>query len=427
MKTVLIVAPHFIPSFLPSVHRSRLWTYDLPEFGWRPIILTTHECHYECQIDPELFELLPPDLEVIRTSALPTKPVRVVGDISIRALPFYYRAIKKLAREKKIDFIHFTVPLYNATLLGPMIYRRYGIRYGIDYIDPWVHESSLNERVFSKGWLAQVWAKIAEPWAVRDARLISGINPAYFESVLGRNPKLRLQAVTVGMPYGGSDKDFEVVRRRQRPTTIFQSDDGNLHIIYAGAIIPKAVEVLDRFLAAVARLKQIDRELSRRLKIHFVGTGLRENDPGSGQVVTPSIRKHNVSDMVDEHPARISYLDTLNHLTKAAAILVIGSTDIHYSPSKIYQSVMALRPIFALLHEQSTAVPTLKESNAGCVVTFGSSYLPDPDLLARTFADFCKTMINAAPQINWTAFANTSARESARILANALDRAVERT
>jgi len=70
MKTVLIVAPHFVPSFLPSVHRARLWSYYLPEFGWKPIILATHERHYECQIDPELFALLPDELEVIRTSAI---------------------------------------------------------------------------------------------------------------------------------------------------------------------------------------------------------------------------------------------------------------------------------------------------------------------------------------------------------------------
>jgi hypothetical protein len=53
MKTVVLVAPHFVPSFLASVHRARLWSYHLPEFGWRPIILTTHERHYECQIDKE--------------------------------------------------------------------------------------------------------------------------------------------------------------------------------------------------------------------------------------------------------------------------------------------------------------------------------------------------------------------------------------
>ena len=57
-----------------------------------------------------------------------------------------------------------------------------------------------------------------------------------------------------------------------------------------------------------------------------------------------------------EHPQRVSYIDVLSHLVQAAAILVIGSTEPHYSPSKIYQSVEARRPIFALLHKASTAI-----------------------------------------------------------------------
>ena len=44
------------------MHRSRLWTYHLREFGWRPIILTTDPKYYECHVSDELLELLPPEL-----------------------------------------------------------------------------------------------------------------------------------------------------------------------------------------------------------------------------------------------------------------------------------------------------------------------------------------------------------------------------
>src|SRR5205807_10017660 len=97
MRTVLLVAPHFVPSFLPSVHRARLWSYYLPEFGWKPIILTTHERYYECQLAPEMLDLLPDDLEIVRTRAIPTRPIRVIGDIALRSLPFYWRALSRLA------------------------------------------------------------------------------------------------------------------------------------------------------------------------------------------------------------------------------------------------------------------------------------------------------------------------------------------
>ena len=426
MKTVVLVAPHFVPSFLASVHRARLWSYHLPEFGWRPIILTTHERHYECQIDKELFDLLPPDLEVIRTAALPTKPIRLVGDISIRSLLFYYRALSKLARQKRIDFIHFTVPAYSASLLGPLIKRRFGVPYGIDYIDPWVHETFGGERRWSKAWFAQEWARFAEPLAVRDARLITGINSAYFESVLRRNPRLQGQAVTAAMPYGGSEKDIEAVGRRSRPTTLFNADDGNLHLMYAGALLPRADDILDRFLAAVAILPRRAPGIAKRLKIHFVGTGLFENDSTRGHRVTPFLKKYALSETVSELPPRIPYLDVLNHLSKASAILVIGSTEPHYSPSKIYQAVMARRPVFALLHEESTAVSVLRNSGAGTAFTFTPDKLPDVDLLANAVAEFCENLSDQPTNVNWEAFAKSSARESARVLASALDCALQK-
>jgi hypothetical protein len=426
VKTVVLVAPHFLPSFLPSVHRARLWSYYLPEFGWKPIILTTDERYYECQTAPEMLDLLPDDLEIIRVPAIPTKPIRLVGDISIRSFPFYYSAMAKLAREKKIDFIHFTVPAYSAALVGPLIYRRYGVPYGIDYIDPWVYETPAGDRVLSKAWLSQVWAKLAEPWAVRDARLITGINSAYFESVIRRNPRLRGKAITAAMPYGGSEKDIEAVNKRVRTTTLFDPEDGKLHLIYAGALLPRADDILDRFLAAVGILRKRAPEGAERLRVHFVGTGLFENDATRGKRVTPFINKHGLAGIVTEMPSRIPYLDVLNHLSKASAILVIGSTEPHYSPSKIYQAVMARRPVFALLHEESTAVSVLRNSGAGTAFTFTPDKLPDVDQLANALAEFCKNLTDQPTNVNCEAFAKSSARESARVLASALDCALQK-
>src|SRR5881628_3268351 len=117
MKTVVLVAPHFIPSFLPSVHRSRLWAYHLEEFGWKPIILTTDPRYYECTVSDEMLALLPPGLEVVRTKAISTKPVRLIGDIAVRSLWWYRRALNDLALGGRMDFLRFTIPAANAALL----------------------------------------------------------------------------------------------------------------------------------------------------------------------------------------------------------------------------------------------------------------------------------------------------------------------
>ncbi len=424
MKTVVLVAPHFLPSFLPSVHRARLLAYHLPEFGWKPIILTTDPEYYECQLDWELLDLLPEDLEIIKVKAFRTEPVRVVGDVGLRSLPWYYRAVRQLAAERKIDFLHITIPSNMAALLGPRVERTLGIPYGLDYIDPWVPETPTGDRFLSKGWISNGLSHFLEPIAVRRARLITGINDGYFASVLSRNPKLRQGVVTAGMPYGGSDRDFDALRRKPRKTFLFDPDDGKLHVIYAGALLPKAVDVLDRLLAALVLLRERNPELANRVRFHFIGTGRFEGDPNHGHGVQPHVNRHGLEEMVAEMPSRINYLDVLNHLEQSTAILVLGSTEIHYSPSKIYQGVMARRPMFALLHEDSTAVATLRESRAAEVFTFTPEELPDTTALSNSLERFLMNYRYETEQIDLGALCGASARESSRILAEALDRAL---
>ena len=167
MKTCLLVAPHFPPSNFASVHRARLWSRHLPEFGWKPIILTTHSDYYEEALDWDLQKLLPSDLEITATKALPTKPIRLVGDIGIRAFPYHLAAAAKLAKARKIDFMHITIPANFSALLGRPLRALRGVPYGIDYIDPWVHEWPGSDKVFSKAWMSSSLAKLLEPWAVK--------------------------------------------------------------------------------------------------------------------------------------------------------------------------------------------------------------------------------------------------------------------
>ena len=50
-------------------------------------------------------------------------------------------------------------------------------------------------------------------------------------------------------------------------------------------------------------------------------------------------------------------LDVLTHLDAASGILVLGSTEPHYRPSKVFQSLMSRRPVLALLHERGAYTP----------------------------------------------------------------------
>lgn len=425
LKRVAIVAPHFVPSNLAGVHRARLWAQSLAEFGWQPIIVTTDSRYYEERLDPDLEKLLAPDLRVIRTRALPTRPIRLIGDIGVRALPWHYRALAKLAARGEIDFVHVTIPSNFSALLGRMIHARYGIPYGIDYIDPWVHNWPGTDKKFSKAWWSCRLGDWLEPWAVKNASLITGVAPRYYEAVLERNPHLRNQAITAAMPYGASALDFESVRAEHRPPFLFDPLDGNFHMIYAGAMLPKAYPVLERLFEAIVHLSETSPATVARLRLHFIGTGKHPDDP-NGYNIKPLIDRYGLSAYAEEKPTRVGYFDVLNHLQHASAILVVGSTEAHYTPSKIFQSIQSGRPVLALLHAESTAVDVLKKSRGGTAITLTESELPSVEALAIALQKFIDEAASFDPsQVDHQSFASFSARASAEKLAIAMDQALD--
>ena len=99
MKRLVLLSTYFPPGNLAGVHRARLWSQHLAEFGWEPTVVTTNPRYYEERLDPALTRLVPDDAKVIYTPALPTRPIRVVGDLGIRAMWWHYRALSKLAQQ----------------------------------------------------------------------------------------------------------------------------------------------------------------------------------------------------------------------------------------------------------------------------------------------------------------------------------------
>lgn len=424
-RTVALVAPHFAPSNLAGVHRARLWAQHLNEFGWKPIIVTTHWRHYEERLDWRLCDLVDPDLEIIRTPALPTKPLRVVGDIGIRGMPWHLRTLRRLFDERRIDFLHITVPSFYSAMLGDLLYRRRRVPFGIDYIDPWVHSWPEAERRFSKAWLSMNLARLLEPKAVRNAALITGVAEGYYAGVLERHPELAERAVTAAMPYGNSTQDFAIAANQSDAAALFDTSDGRFHMVYGGAMLPKAYAVLDQLLAALVIIREMRPDMYARLRIHFIGTG-KSPDDVDGYNIRPKAEALGLTDVVSEHPSRIPYADVLSHLTRASAALILGSTEAHYTPSKVYQAVQARRPVFALLHEASTAVGVLERSGAGVAVTLSEDRLPDPADLAARLAAFVDDPRYDAERVQWSEFEAFSARASAAKLAAAMDEALAR-
>ena len=378
IKKILIIYPHFPPSNLAGVHRPRLFVQHLPSFGWDPVILTVHEDFYEEKPDHNIVKLLQKGLRIEKVNAF--KRVGPVGDIGLRGFFQLFKKGKKLLSKESFDFLYIPIPSFYCALLGRLLHSSTGIKYGIDYIDPWVHYFPGSEKVFSRHWLSTQLAKFLEPIAVKKASLITGVAQGYYEPVLDRNPHLK-NIITGAMPYGGEEKDHAIVAALQIEPYLFQKKVAKFQFVYAGAMLPKAYLPLENIFKAIAA----NRALFINTEFHFIGTGKTPDDK-NGYNIKPLAEKFGLyNSIVFEYPARIPYLDVLVHLNISDAVFILGSTEPHYTPSKVYQAVLSAKPIFAVLHKDSSAVKVIEDTHVGIVRKFDGE--SDVINIANNFAN----------------------------------------
>ncbi len=424
MNKILTIYPHFPPSNLVGVHRIRLFAQHLPSFGWEPIILTVHENFYEEKHDYNLVKLLPTNLRIEKVNAFSVTKPRLIGDVGLRGFFQLYKKAKAIINSEKIDFILLSIPSFYCALLGRWLHASTGVKYGIDYQDPWVHNFPGSNKIFSRHWFSSSIAKFLEPIAVKNAALICGVSESYYLPVLERNPPLK-KIVNAAMPMGGEILDHQIVDTLNIEPYLFKKNKNKLQFVYAGAMLPKAYQLLEQVFTSIVKNKA----LFENVEFHFIGTGKTPNDV-NGFNIKPLAQKYGLwKNIVFEYPARIPYLDALVHLNIADAIFILGSTEAHYTPSKVYQAILSNKPILAILHTNSTAVNVIRNSNAGIVLDFnGVEFLNNiSENLSNLFVEFVSFKNNFTPsQVNQTLFNEYSAFAVTKKLAALLNQAINK-
>lgn len=402
------------------MHRARLFAQHLPSYGWEPTILTVHENYYEEKLDYNLEKLLPKNLQIVKVSAI--KRFGPIGDIGLRAFRSLYKKAKELLLSKEYDFLYIPIPSFYTALLGRLLHNSTGIKYGIDYIDPWVHEFPGSKVKWSRAWWATKLANFLEPIAVQKASLITGVAENYYLPVIDRNKALE-NVLHGAMPYGGEINDHHSANELGIEPYLFVEKDRKFQFVYAGAMLPKAYEPLEKICRSIAANPVIFEDI----EFHFIGTGKSPNDALGFNIKQLAEQYGLWNKTIFEYPARIPYLDVLVHLNNADAVFVLGSTEPHYTPSKMYQGILSCKPILAVLHEESTAAGVLVESNAGVLIKIGNE---NTALLENSFINglnafqlFYSTFNFS--QVNQAIFEKYSAAAVTKELATLLDKVIE--
>lgn len=371
MKRVLIVSPHFPPVSAADMHRVRVSLPFFESFGWRPHVLAVAAEHQaEDVLDPLLLDTLPPDVPVTRVGALPLKWTRPVGvgNVALRAWPYLYRAGARIIRSERIDLVFFSTTMFASMALGRLWKRRFGVPYVLDMQDPWVsdYQGAGAPAPRPKSALARGLHAVLEPFTMRKVDGLISVSPAYCEALQQRYPSISGKMCET-VPFGASETDFEVARKLGGGDRSLPTADGCTQGVYVGRggrDMAVAAEILFRALAHAAARREV--------RLTFVGTAYAPVGKGAPSIA-PIAARLGVAHLVTESPDRVPYFNGLRRLAEADFLIVLGSDDPQYSPSKVYPYLLARRPLVAILHEASPVVGLLRSAGAGIVVTFGSA------------------------------------------------------
>jgi len=369
-RRVLMIAPHFPPDTGAATHRVRLLAPYLQEFGWEPTVLTVEKSSNEGRRDPELEAMVPADLRIVRAPAWNASWTRKLGmgDLGLRAFTGLRREANRLLSTENFDALFITIfPTYPA-LLGPMLKSRFGVPFVLDYIDPWVSAwgdevgGGKNGSVDFKSRLTRIAALRLEPIAVRAADAVTAVSAGTYEAIRERIPELN-GIPCAAIPYGGDAADFAYLRQSRRHNKWFERSDGDFHICYVGTLLPLGFETLRAVLRGLAMLRESAPQAYDRIRIHFFGTSNQTvGDPAYS--VMPVARDLGVERRVTEHPLRVDYLDALTVHVEASAILLMGSSERHYTASKLYPALLSGRPLLAVFHAESSVAEIMKRVTA---------------------------------------------------------------
>jgi hypothetical protein len=347
---------------------------------------------YEGRLDPALAALVPASLRVVRAPAWGARASRRAGfgDLGLRAFTGLRRVCDDLLRREAFDALFITIyPAYPA-MLGPWLKRRHRVPLVLDYQDPWVGAWG-REVGGGPGGAPDLRSRISravaarlEPRALEAADALTAVSARTYEDALARSPHARPR-VLAEIPLGADASDLDALGP-SRPTIGFDPDDGCLHVSYVGTLLPKGITVARAVLAALARLRALDPSGAARLRVHFVGTS-NTRDPDAPARVLPLAHDMGVAGMVSEIPQRIDYLDALHTQLRSHVVLLMGSSEPHYTPSKVFPALLTRRPLVAVYERRSPVIDLLKPFARAHVVAFDGDAALDgqADAIAAAF------------------------------------------
>lgn len=419
MRNVLIIAPGFGPYNNDAAVRVRLLILHLESAGWNPTILCGQAQAIGEPVDAELSSAIPPSLKMIKVGAVPERRAARIGirDAGVRMYPSMRRMAVSVCRKRAIDAVYIPGPPWFMFHVGRLLKDAMEVPYAVDMLNA---DETAPGCGFDTGPLGRflnrrVRQRIAQ--ALSDADTVLGASKEIIRetaSAFGADC-----ADTVVLPTGLEPADYDRVRSLARVLPYWEQDHC-FHAVHDGPVSARAFRTWVALLKAVQLLRKAGHQGIRRLRIHFMETGVPPG--GEPSAIRTAADRLRVGDQVIEHGARLSYFDRLRVLCKADALIAAGAVDGTDRPDDLMPLLPAHIPILVLRHARSPWESVLK--GAGITDRFDFA---DAEALKKAAPKLADLLIRAverrlaAPKYMPAALQAYTAEAMTRRLAAALD------
>ena len=368
LKKLLVITYYFPPSGGAGVQRVLKFVKYLPQYGWKPTVLTVTPTGYFAQDYSLLDELHRHHINIVRVGSLdPNRLFRKKGVVKMpsehwrKILTFisdtffipdnkigWKRKAKKVAfmlfEKTPFDVIFATAPPFTDFLIGQELSKHFGKPLVIDYRDSW-HAYPFK---YYPTPLHRVVNYNLEKSVLRSANRIITTNRRVKELLLRRYRFLSYDDVII-LPQGYDPEDFN------NCSPISTKNPDKMWITHAGVFYGDRTPKY--FLKAIKKVFTDHPTLRNKIQINLIGVLqdsfrkiIKELDLVNEVIVTGYL----------EHSRCIQYL-------KSSDVLWFALKNDTQSPGKIYEYIGARKPILACVNN-GFIKQTVEETEAAFVV-----------------------------------------------------------
>jgi len=408
------------------MQRVRMSLPYLREYGWDFEIVAVKSVYSKVTQELLLEKTVPESTLVHWVDALSTKWVSKIGlgSIAIRSLWYYLITVNRLLKKKKFDLIYFSTTQFPVCILGAYWKKKFGIQYVIDMQDPW-HSDYYQDKPKAerppKYWFSYRLNKWLEPIAMNSCDGIISVSLAYIHTLKERYPHIKNIPERV-ITFGASLADQQIVQQFNHMIPSILPDDGFKKIVYIGRGGYDMHDALRLLFTAFNKGLKEDHPLFSQFKWYFMGTSYAAAGQGK-PTIQPLAGEMGLEAYVLESTDRVPYFSVLKTLKKADVLVVPGSNHAAYTASKIFNYILAEKPLFCLFHPDSSVLSILKETNGGVALSFESKateiYATMQELLSKAVQG------NFVSLMNKTAFNKYTDRQMTKEETNLFNQVIQ--